>query len=116
MAVSNPLASGDAYALPLQPQNSEMDISLAGVVYHLRVKWNATSVCWIFYLEDASGTPILSGIPVVTGCDLLEQYQYLGVGGALIAQSTNNPDLVPSFLTLGTTGNVYFIVPPGTAT
>jgi hypothetical protein len=99
-----------AYLIPLIPMNQEFDISLANTSYHLRIKWNAFSNAWILYIEDSQQNAILSGIPMVTGCDLLEQYAYAGIGGAMIVQSTNDPDLVPSYSTLGSTGNLFFII------
>lgn len=61
---------------------------------------------------DSSQNPIAVGIPLITGADLLEQLYYLGIGGALIVQSTNDPNLVPDFETLGSTGNLFFIPVP----
>jgi hypothetical protein len=112
MPAANILSTNStAYLIPLQPQNQEFDVSLAGVTYHLRIKWNSFSACWELYIEDSMQNPILSGVPMVTGCDLLEQYEYLGIGGAFVVQSTNNPDLVPDYATLGSTGNLFFIIP-----
>lgn len=111
---TNALASSTtatAYVIPLQDENQDFDISLNGTTYHFIVKWNDFSNCWELYIEDSMQNSILSGVPLVTGCDLLEQYEYLGIGGALVVQSTNNPDLVPSYSTLGSTGNLFFIVP-----
>jgi hypothetical protein len=104
-------ANSNAYRIPLIPANQEFDISLANVSYHLRIKWNSFSNAWILYIEDSQQNPIIGGIPMITGCDLLEQYAYLGIGGAMIVQSTNNPDLVPGYATLGSTGNLFFIIP-----
>lgn len=97
------------YLVPLQPMAQEFDISLAGTTYHLVLKWNTFSACWELYIEDSQQNPILSGVPLVTGCDLLEQFDYLGIGGSLVVQSTNNPDLVPNYATLGSTGNLFFV-------
>lgn len=105
--------NSNAYLIPLQPQNQEFDISLAGVSYHLVVNWNSKSGCWILNIEDSQRSHILSGIAMVTGCDLLEQYGYLNIGGAMVVQSTNDPALVPDASTLGSTGNLFFIIPTG---
>jgi hypothetical protein len=59
---------------------------------------------------DSNQNPILTGLPLVTGVDLLEQYGYLGIGGSLVVQSTNDPSLVPNYDTLGSTGNLFFVV------
>jgi hypothetical protein len=103
--------NSNAYVIPLINQNQEFDISLAGVSYHLIVKWNSFSNAWILYIEDSQQNPIVGGIPMVTGCDLLEQYGYLEIGGAMVVQSTNNPDLVPNYSSLGETGFLFFITP-----
>jgi hypothetical protein len=114
MPAQNILASNSiAYLVPLIPANQEFDISLANVSYHLRIKWNAFSNAWVLYIEDSQQTPIIGGIPMVTGCDLLEQYAYLGIGGAMVVQSTNDPDLVPNYNTLGSTGNLFFVISTG---
>jgi len=100
-----------AYLIPLIPQNQEFDISLAGKSYHLKVKWNRFSNSWTLDIEDSQQNPIVGGIPLVTGCDLLEQYAYLGFGGAMVVQSTNDATLVPNYSTLGSTGNLFFLIP-----
>lgn len=83
---------------------------MAGVEYQLTVKWNDPNQSWMVDIADSNGNPIVSGIPLVTGKDLLAPYGYLNFGGQLIAQTTNNVDAVPTFVNLGSTGNLYFIV------
>ncbi len=56
---------------------------------------------WVLDISDQSGTPILQGIPLVTGADLLAQYGYYNFGGGLWVSTTNNPDAVPTFDNLG---------------
>lgn len=100
-----------SYVIPLVPQNQEFYVSLNGTTYHLKVKWNSFQQSWSLYIEDDQQNPILSGVPLVTGCDLLEQFAYLGLGGAMVVQSSNNPDEVPDYTSLGSTGNLFFVVP-----
>lgn len=102
------------YIVPLVPANQEFDISLAGVSYHLKVKWNSFSNAWVLDIQDSQKENILTGIPMITGCDLLEQYAYLDIGGAMVVQSSNDPTLVPDYTTLGITGNLFFIIPTAT--
>jgi uncharacterized protein DUF6983 len=104
-------ANSTPYLVPLTPQNQEFDLSMNGVTYHLIVKWNPFSACWELYIEDSQQNPIVSGIPLVTGCDLLEQYAYLGIGGAFVVQSSDSPDTVPDYASLGSTGNLFFLIP-----
>jgi hypothetical protein len=104
-------ANSTPYLIPLIPQNQELDISLNSTTYHLIIKWNGFSSAWILYIEDSQKNPLLSGIPMVTGCDLLEQYAYIGIDGAMVVQSSTDPDAVPTYADLGSTGNLFFLVP-----
>src|ERR1700719_665867 len=100
------------YLIPLQPTNQKLQITLAGTVYTLTVRWNDMNGAWTLDMADASQNPIISGIPVVTGEDLLAPYGYLNFGGQLIAQTTNDTNAVPTMANLGTTGNLYFVTAP----
>ena len=66
-------------------------------------------VAWFLDLADANNNAVLTGIPLVTGLDLLAQYAYLGIGGMLVVQSDNDLSLVPDFNSLGVTGHLYFV-------
>lgn len=100
------------YLIPLQPTPQTLTISLSGVQYQLTVRWNETNQSWIIDIADSNGNPILSGIPMVTGADLLEQFEYLDIGGMLLAQTSSNTDAVPTFANLGSDGNLYFVTTP----
>ncbi|MFM0044128.1 phage baseplate plug family protein [Paraburkholderia sediminicola] len=100
------------YEIPLSPEPQTFTIALAGTTYGFTVGWNAPNASWMIDIADASGNPILSGIPMVTGADLLEQYGYLSFGFALVAQTDNAPDVVPTFATLGQTSHLYAITNP----
>lgn len=97
-----------AYLIPLQAANQILQISLAGVIYQLRVRWNSPNQAWTLDIASASGAPIISGIPIVTGQNLLAPYAYLNLGGQLIAQTTNDTAAVPTLANLGSTGNLFF--------
>ncbi len=58
---------------------------------------------------DVDGVPLLTGVPVITGADLLAQFAYIGVYGQMIAQTDNDPGAVPTFENLGTTGYLYYL-------
>ncbi|MGX6999916.1 phage baseplate plug family protein [Caballeronia sp. KNU42] len=97
--------------IPLSANPQSFKISLVGVTYEMTVVWNTPNASWVLDIADASGNPILSGIPMVTGADLLEQYAYLSFGFQLVCQTDNAPDVVPTFADLGTTGHLYVITP-----
>ena len=99
------------YEIPLTAEPQSFQIALGGVVYALTVRWNIPASAWCLDVADANGAPILAGIPLVTGCNLLGQYGYLNFGGALVAQTDHDLMAPPAYGNLGTTGHLYFVTP-----
>lgn len=99
-----------SYEIPLQATPQTLSITLAGVQYNLTVKWNDQNASWVVDMADINNDPIVSGIPLVTGEDLLGQLGYLELGGSLYAQTDNDTNAVPTFDNLGTQGHLYFVV------
>lgn len=96
--------------IPLQPVAQKLFVSLRGVQYGLTVRWCVPANCWVGDLQDANGNDVITGTPLVTGADLLEQFGYLDVGvGALVVQTDHDQDAVPTFTNLGVTSHVYYI-------
>lgn len=104
--------SSTPHLIPLIAGPQTLSITLAGTVYNLNVYWCRPAATWMLDIADSSNNPILSGLPLITGADLLEQYAYLDFGGQLIAQTTNDALLPPAFDNLGTSGNLYFVTTP----
>ncbi len=98
-----------ALEIPLTPEPQSFRVQLVGVFYSMIVRWNVRSECWVLDIADASDLPLISGIPLITGTDLLGQYKYVGIGGQLIVQSDNDTNAVPTYKNLGTLGHLYFI-------
>ena len=84
---------------------------MAATSNRMTFKWNKWAACWMVDIADVNGAPIISGVAVVTGADLLEQFKYLNLGGQLIAQTDHNTDAVPTFKNLGKDGHVYYATP-----
>lgn len=99
------------FLVPLQPQPQTFTIFLSGTEYVISYKWNAQNGSWIMDVADASSDPIVSGIPLITGADLLAQLEYLDLGGAMIVQTESDPDVIPTVDDLGTTSNLYYVTP-----
>lgn len=93
--------------IPLNPDAQTFSISLAGSDYQMRVLWRAT--CWYLDLMDASGAAVITGIPLVTGADLLDQYQHLGLGFALHVRCDAEGQEYPTETDLGS-GSHLFVV------
>ncbi|MBQ8091394.1 MAG: hypothetical protein IJ233_11690 [Pyramidobacter sp.] len=101
------MAELEFFELPLVPEPQTLTISLGDVEYGLRLRWNDHAGLWILDISDADGNAIVTGISLVTGVDLLEQYQHLSFGGSLYAYE-NDTDVPPSFDTLGTSGGLVW--------
>lgn len=97
--------------IPLTPsQACRFTVTLAGALYYLRLTYDiAQAGCWILDIGDADQTPLVAGIPLVSGVDLLAQYNYLGFGGALIVTTDRGAGEVPTFDSLGVTAHLYFV-------
>lgn len=97
------------YEIPLSGVPETFSIALGPQSYRLRIGFaNVDGGGWFFDLSDTAGNPILCGIPLVTGCDLLGPYRYLGIPGRLWVTTDGDPDAVPTFDDLGTTSHLYF--------
>lgn len=100
------------YEIPLTANAQTFSIPLGGLTYNLNVYWNPVSMCWCIDLADSLNNPVISGMVLVTGLDLLDQYAYLNLGGSLVVQSDYSADAVPQYADLGATGHLYFVVTP----
>jgi len=98
------------YEIPLTPAPQRFSIELNGVNYNLRIVWNTIAGVWVLDIADTDNVPLVQGIPLVTGADLLEQYQHLNFGGGIVVLTDANPDAVPTIENLGSSGRVYFVV------
>lgn len=96
------------YEIPLSPNPQTFTVSLSGTDYRMTVQWrNSEGAGWILDIADTSANPIIQGIPLVTGVNLLEQYAYL-IPGVLWVQTTADPDAVPTFDNLGVGSHLYW--------
>lgn len=102
-----------AYNIPLTPQPQTFQISLGGVQYRITLQWRDADLGgWFLDIADTSGNAIVSGIPLVTGCDLLAQYAYLGFPGQLwVISNGGDPSPVPTFTDLGVSNSLLFVTP-----
>lgn len=97
------------YEIPLTPEAQLFQIKLAGVTYSLNLVWNNVANAWVLDIADENNIPILRGIPLVPGVDLLGPYPYLNFGGQLVAQTDNGVTIPPTYDNLGTTSHLLFV-------
>lgn len=98
--------------IPTIPGPQQVTLALSGVLYTLTFQYRNDPGGlggWTIDIADSSGNPIIQGIPLVTGADLLGQYEYLGLDGGLYVQTPNDLDVMPTFDNLGTDCFVYWV-------
>ena len=98
------------YTIPLAARPERFAITLAGVTYTLRLTFCDTDEgVWILDFADATGTPILCGIPLLPAQNLLAQYQYLGIGGEGAGLYVKTLDGEPPGFSNPTDANLIFV-------
>lgn len=98
------------YEIPLTPDPQRFTVTLSGMDYRMTVQYrDAGGVGWVLDIADPSNQLLVSGIPLVTGVDLLAQYRHLEFGGRLWVQGAGNPDDVPTFEDLGIGSHVFWV-------
>lgn len=97
--------------IPLQPRAQRLKIEMNGIEYILRFRWNGVSNCWIMDIADSSNVPLVNGIPLITGANLLDQFNYLRIGNGvkMLVYTFGDPDGVPTYTSLGDTSRLYFV-------
>jgi hypothetical protein len=67
---------------------------------------------WMLDIADTGETPILQGVPMVTGADLLAAYRYLAAlpPGQLGVATDGAPNAPPTFNNLGIASHLYYVV------
>jgi hypothetical protein len=97
------------YEVPLSPQPQTLSVQFPnGATYQLRLLYEFTpDDCWGLDIADDQGNPIVSGIPLVTGTDLLAQYGYLNFGCKMFCTTDGDRNAPPRFFNLGVTSHLW---------
>ena len=97
------------YSIPLRPMAPAIyPLEIGGKTWNLRTKFaDAPGGGWALDISDVAGSPVVRGIPVVTGRDLLGQYPHLGFGFKLYALTDGDPSAVPTWENFGVASHLY---------
>lgn len=103
------------YEIPLTPaQPTDFSVTLGNNIYMMSLRWrDADQGGWVLDIYDVNNMPLVCGIPLVTGLDLLMQYKYLGITGSLVVLSDGDAWSVPTYNSLGDSSHLYFVVDGG---
>lgn len=92
--------------IPLSSQNQQFSIRLGGRNYRIRLIHR--QFCgWVADMMDQAGTEIFTGVPLVSGTDILEPYRYMGFNGSLIFVCDETTGEL-SFSEFGRKNRLYF--------
>ncbi|MCT4707339.1 hypothetical protein MUA04_02165 [Enterobacteriaceae bacterium H11S18] len=94
--------------IPLSADNQLFTLQLAGQQLRLRLIYRDVAG-WVLDILDPDDLPIVSGIPLVPGVDLLAAYGSLGFSGGLWVVSDDETQEYPSKTNLGYGSHLYFV-------
>lgn len=100
---------------PNQTFSVSVNVNGAAATFFLALRYNEISGYWALSISDSNQSLLLSGIPLVTGVNLLRQYQYLGIGSLYVLNATGEASDSPDDTDLGTgfvlawTDNIGFV-------
>lgn len=99
---------GDFFSIPALPTPQSFGISLGGLDLNMNLAFKGAAG-WVMDVANNVGDTLLSGVPLVTGGNLLEQFEHLGIPGGLWVQTKNAPDAVPTFDNLGVESFLFYV-------
>ena len=75
------------------------------LIFHLR--YNTEGRFWRMDVSDYKNNMLISGVPLITGeypaANILKQFDYLGIGSAVVLRMTDDQDKdIPDLTNLGT--------------
>lgn len=84
-------------------------ITLSSVVYTLEFRYNTRMQRWMMDIDDASGNPILEGVPCLVLRDLIGQYRTLAVPvGTFFVTDDTGQDLQPEQFDFGIQNTIWY--------
>lgn len=99
------------FKIPLTTDSQSFNINLSGVALTLITRWNQYIPAWELGFQNASTQQsIYTFVPLVTGTDLISQFQYNNIlPGSLLCFTDGDEDQVPTENNLGVSSNLYYI-------
>jgi hypothetical protein len=88
--------------------NQQFRVQLAIPRIRSEIIWR-DAAGWIMDVMDSGGAALLSGVPLVTGVNLLRQYPQLGIDGALVVATDKGAPDEPTKTNLGTYSHLIFV-------
>jgi hypothetical protein len=67
---------------------------------------------WFMDIATDGGTPIACGLPLVTGSNILGQFEYVNMNGMMAVMSDGDTDAIPTFFNLGVQSHLLWVSKP----
>lgn len=100
------------YEIPLRKGPQKFSVQLGSNEYQVSLAYAAApDGGWSMTIADADGKTLTAGIMVTSGEDMLQQFVYLGIPGAIYAATDNDADTPPTFDNLGAGGQLFYVSP-----
>lgn len=97
---------------PLRPEAQKMTIQLGTSTYSVRFGWaDSPEGGWFIDIGDVNGNALINGLPLTAGENILQQFDYLGIGGEIRVATDVDELREPTYDNLGSNGKVFFITP-----
>lgn len=98
------------YKIPLSTGAQYFRVQLGSTTYRFTLSWRDADLGgWFLDIATPTGTDIITGIALVPGRDLLEQYKHLIPTGALYVATDGDELAVPTYDSLGVTTWLYYV-------
>ncbi|WPM85433.1 hypothetical protein QNH14_04550 [Apirhabdus apintestini] len=94
--------------IPLTADNQRFSIQLGGQQLSFTLQWR-DEAGWLADIRDENDMPLLSGLPLVTGGDLLAPYRHLGLRGELHVIADDPGQQAPGKTSLGARHHLWYI-------
>lgn len=102
----------DAFQFPLRKGPQKFSVQLGANEYQVSLAYAAApDGGWTLTIADLAGKTLLAGVMVTSGEDIMQQFAYLGIPGAIYAATDNDADIPPTFANLGVEGQLFYVSP-----
>jgi hypothetical protein len=78
------------------------------ITLNFTLSYNTMANYWVLGIYDSSNNPLVLGIPLLPGANLLGQYQYLNIGSAVLWNIGDQSVLMPDNTNLATNFALYW--------
>lgn len=100
------------FEFPLSPNAQQMTVPIGERELTFRFAWaDSPDGGWFMDISSLDGTPLARGLPLTAGENILQQLDYLGIGGEIRVQTDADPLVEPTYDNLGLNGRVLLVTP-----